>query len=152
MLRKLKAFFSEFEQTQSHSGQQLQIAAAALLIELSKADFARDAREQAAIVTAIRNCYQLDEAIAMELLDTAEIASSQATSLYEFTKVINANCDDAEKFTLVCELWRVANADGNIDKYEDNLIRKVADLIYLPHSQYIRAKFEALGQLSPSND
>jgi uncharacterized tellurite resistance protein B-like protein len=152
MLRKLKAFFSEFEQTPSHSGQQLQIAAAALLIELSKADFVRDAREQAAIVAAIRNCYQLDEAIATELLGAAELASSQATSLYEFTKVINENCDEAEKFRLVCELWRVANADGNIDKYEDNLIRKVADLIYLPHSQYIRAKFEALGQLSQSND
>lgn len=146
MLRKLKAFFSEFERANSHSAQQLQIAAAALLIELSKADFARDPREQTAIVAAIRNCFQLDEAIIAELLTAAESASAQATSLYEFTRVVNDNCDDAEKFGLVRELWRVANADGNIDKYEDHLIRQIAELIYLPHSQYIRAKLEALGK------
>jgi uncharacterized tellurite resistance protein B-like protein len=123
MLRKLKAFFLEFEQADSHNAQQLQIAAAALLIELSKADFARDPREQAAIVTAIRNCFQLDESIVGELLAAAENASEKSTSLYEFTRVINDNCNDAEKLNLVRELWRVAASDGNIDKYEDHLIR-----------------------------
>ena len=152
MLRKLKAFFSEFEQDTSHSAQQLQIAAAALLIELSKADFARDPREQSAIMAAIRNCYQVDEATLAELVREAETASAKSTSLYEFTRVINAHCDEIEKFKLVLELWRVANADGNIDKYEDNLIRKIADLIYLPHPQYIRAKLEALGKLDSEAD
>lgn len=150
MLRKLKVFFSEFEQNNSHSEQQLQIAAAALLIELSKADFARDPREQTAIAAAVRHCYQLDESILNELLTTAETASKQATSLYEFTRVINAHCDESEKYRLILELWRVANADGNIDKYEDHLIRQIADLIYLPHSHYIRAKLEALA-LSNAN-
>lgn len=152
MLRKLKAFFSEFEQDTSHSAQQLQIAAAALLIELSKADFARDPREQSAIMAAIRNCYQLDESTLAELVREAETANAKSTSLYEFTRVINAHCDEIEKFKLVLELWRVANADGNIDKYEDNLIRRIADLIYLPHSQYIRAKLEALGKLESEAD
>jgi uncharacterized tellurite resistance protein B-like protein len=150
MLRKLKAFFSEFEQDSAHSEQQLQIAAAALLIELSKADFVRDPREQAAIAAAVQRCYQLDEAILSELLSTAETANAQATSLYEFTRVINDRCDETEKYGLIRELWRVANADGNIDKYEDHLIRQIADLIYLPHSLYIRAKFEVLA-LSNAN-
>ena len=87
-----------------------------------------------------------------ELLAEAETASAKSTSLYEFTRVINAHCDEMEKFKLVREFWRVANADGNIDKYEDNLIRKIADLIYLPHSQYIRAKLEALGKLGSAAD
>jgi uncharacterized tellurite resistance protein B-like protein len=147
MLRKLKAFFSEFEQADSHDEKQLQIAAAALLIELSKADFIRDPLERAAIVTAIRNCYTLEESMIEELLASAEQASRQSTSLYEFTRVINDRCDENEKFKLIRELWRVANADGNIDKYEDNLIRRVADLIYLPHSLYIKAKLDALNTL-----
>ncbi|MDB6060451.1 MAG: hypothetical protein JWM78_554 [Verrucomicrobiaceae bacterium] len=144
MLSKLKAFFSEFEEQDSHSEQQLQIAAAALLIELSKADFARDPREQAAIIAAVGNCYGLEESAVKELLQEAENASAKATSLYEFTRVINSQCSDTEKFKLVCELWRVANADRHIDKYEDHLIRQIADLIYLPHSEYIRAKLEIL--------
>ena len=149
MLRKLKAFLSELEQSGSLGVQKLQVAAAALLIELSKADCKRDPREQSAIVAAINRYYQIETSTVDELLAEAESASAKSTSLYEFTHVINSHCNEMEKFQLVRELWRVAIADGTIDKYEDTLIRKVADLIYLPHSQYIRAKLEALGKLNP---
>jgi len=145
MLRKLKALFADFEQTEHHSELQLERAVVALLIELSKADFQRDPREQKAIAAAIRHCYPREEVLIEELLAEAESASAASTSLYEFTRLINASCSDVEKYQLMRELWRVAFADGNIDKYEDALVRRIADLIYLPHSEYIRAKLEVCG-------
>ena len=50
-----------------------------------------------------------------------------------------------EKFVLIKTLWRVAAADGDIHRYEDHLIRRIADLLYVPHSDFIRAKLEVLG-------
>jgi uncharacterized tellurite resistance protein B-like protein len=144
MLQRLKELFSIDALPDSHNTQRLELAAAALLIELSKADYRRDAREQQAIVAAIRSTYHLDEATIGELLRDAEIASDSATSLYEFTSVINSQCSEQQKYDLVCALWRVANADSNIDKYEDHLIGKIADLIYLPRSLFIRAKLAVL--------
>jgi uncharacterized tellurite resistance protein B-like protein len=37
-------------------------------------------------------------------------------------------------------MWELAFADGDLSKYEEYVIRKVADLIYVSHSEFIRAK------------
>ncbi len=147
MLQKLKALFADIDRVAPPSQRELQLASAALLIEISKADHQRDAREQAAIVAAIRSTYNLDNATVDELLNDAEAASDNAPSLYDFTSVINECCSEEEKYTLVRECWRVAFADGNLDKYEDHVIRKIADLIYLPHSLSIKAKLEVKAKL-----
>jgi len=144
MLQRLKDLFSIEATSNADNARRLQLAAAALLIEMSKADYQRDIREQQAIMTAIRNTYRLDEAALAELLNEAGVASDRATSLFELTSVINENCSEQEKYDLVCELWRVAHADGNVDKYEEHLLGKIADLIYLPRSLYIRAKLSVL--------
>lgn len=145
MLSKLKELFALPEPDSEQLERRRQLAAAALLIELGKADYRSDAREQAAIAQAIRDCFQLDEATIADLLADAAGASNRSTSLYEFTSVLNESWSDAEKYQLIRQLWRVAAADGNIDKYEDHLIRKVAELLYVPHQQFIHAKLEVLG-------
>lgn len=142
MLQKLKALFADVDRTAPPSERELQLASAALLIEISKADQQRDAREEDAIIAAIHATYGLDKTSVEELLREAYDASDNAPSLYDFTSVINESCSEEEKYKLVRECWRVAFADGNLDKYEDHLIRKIADLIYLPHSLSIKAKWE----------
>ena len=67
----------------------------------------------------------------------------EATSLYEFTRVINDHYGPEEKLTLIASMWQVAYADGDLDKYEEHLIRQVAELTYVPHQDYIRCKLEA---------
>jgi len=146
MLSKLKELFALPEPSHENIERRQQLAASALLIELGKADYRSDARERAAIMEAVRSCFKLDEATIAELLVDAETASRRATSLYEFTSVLNESCSDAEKYELIRQLWRVAAADGDIDKYEDHLIRKVAELLYVPHQQFIHAKLEVLGE------
>lgn len=146
MLSKLKELFAQPEPSHESLERRQQLAASALLIELGKADYRSDTREHNAIVEAIRGCFQLDDTTIAELLADAENASRRATSLYEFTSVLNESCSDAEKYELIRQLWRVAAADGDIDKYEDHLIRKVAELLYVPHQQFIRAKLDVLGE------
>lgn len=150
MLDAIKKFFTselsiaEEEDIESR----LQLASAALLIELSRADFEYSSEELNAIEQALRNKFSLDEEQLVTLIALAEQENREATSLYQFTSLINDNYSAQQKFQLVKVLWEVAIADGEISKYEDHLIRKIAELIYLPHSEFIRAKVAVLGDQS----
>ncbi len=146
MLAKIKQFFSvELDINNGDNQEQtLQLAAAALLIELSRADFEQDPQEQSAIEAALKKCFTLDSQQLQSLIDLAEQENREATSLYQFTSLIKDNYDMPQRFQLVKMLWQVAVADGEVSKYEDHLIRKISDLLYLPHSEFIRAKLEIL--------
>lgn len=146
MLNKFRDFFStelarEENETLSHD--QCQLATAALLIEVASADRDFDAEELKTLKSILAGKFNLDDGQLQELTDLAESEKEQATSLYQFTQLINNDCNPDEKYHLMKAMWEVAYADGNIDKYEEHLIRKVADLIYVPHNEFIRAKLEA---------
>jgi uncharacterized tellurite resistance protein B-like protein len=84
--------------------------------------------------------FELSSAEVEELLKDAEDNADQATSTFEFTRVVKEYFDDAQRVELLLALWRVAYADGVLDKYEEHFIRKVSDLLYVSHSDFIRAK------------
>lgn len=145
MLTRLRSLLTGGnETTEIAPDRRLQLAAVALLIETGRADHARDEREQQAIRTAAKQVFGLQEQELDELVAEAHAQQSAATSLYEFTSLINQHYADGEKYQLIRLMWQVAHADGNIDRYEDHLIRKVAELLYLPHSQFIRAKLSVI--------
>ncbi len=148
MLDKIKQFFITELAIDDTSNQhdQLQLASAALLIELSRADYKREPAEQAAIEAALQKSFDLSEQQLTQLVELAEAENQEATSLYQFTSLIKDNYSMEQRFDLVKMLWQVAIADGEISKYEDHLIRKIAELIYLPHSEFIKAKLQSLEQ------
>lgn len=146
MLAKLKALLTGPEEPAIDPQRRLQLAAAALLIEVAQADHTCDERELAAVRHAARVTFELDEAELDELLSEAHVSHDDATSLYEFTSLINEHFSPEQKFSLVRCLWQVAQADGHIDRYEDHRIRRIAELIYVPHSEFIRAKLDIIGE------
>ncbi len=144
MLKALKSLFDLGGDDQT-TPSRVEVAAAALLIELGRADYESDADEQKAIIEAVRLGSGLEDAELASLVASAQESAERSTSLYEFTSLINAQYSADEKFALISALWRVAAADGDIHRYEDHLIRRIADLLYVPHSDFIRAKLEVLG-------
>ncbi len=119
------------------------IAGAALLVEMSRADHEVTPVERGAIERALRHVFELDAAAADELYREAERHADEATSLYEFTRLINDHFRPEEKEHLIELLWFVAFSDGALDKYEEHLVRRVADLIYVSHGAFIRTKHRA---------
>ena len=119
-----------------------QLAVAALLIEMSRADFDVKAVERSAVTDAIERVFNLSSEETRELIRLAEAEADHATSLYEFTRLINAHFTAEQKYHVIELLWRVAFADGKVDRYEEHLVRKVADLIYVPHSTFIKTKHQ----------
>lgn len=144
MLSTLKNLFSEppgdAEVDEEHTRQ---LAAAALLIEVARADFTQDANEERAMAGLLKNSLGLSEVEINSLLERASDEVDSATSLYEFTRLINDHYDIDAKRALVTDMWRVAYADAELDKYEEHMIRRVAELIYLPHEEFIRGKLAA---------
>ena len=144
MIAALKALFEPPAQdTDALRDHRTRLAAAALLIETARSDFTQDASEEAALEKLLSESLQLPKAEVHALILAAEKQVDEATSLYEFTRVINDYYGQQQKLNLVNAMWVVAYADGDLDKYEEHLIRKVADLIYVPHQDYIQSKLNA---------
>ena len=147
MFAKLAGLFATTDApTEADEKQLSQLAATALLIELCRADNNVDEVEIAEVIAIAQATFDLNEQQAQTLLSEAQQKNDQVTSLFEFTEVINQHFNKAAKYQLIKNIWQVAYADKKIDQHEDHLIRKVADLIYVGHSDFIRAKHEVLAE------
>ncbi len=144
MIGPLKDLFCKPDGNEQHSLQQTRrLAAAALLVEVARADFTQDAAEEQSMASLLTNTLGLDPAEVDALMSRADEAVDEATSLYEFTRLVNEHYDASGKRALIQSMWQVAFADASLDKYEEHLIRRVAELIYLPHEDFIRTKHAA---------
>jgi len=145
MISSIKKFFEKNLQLDSSSsatdkGTRLPLATAALMFEVLKSDKTIDRRELDALLRVLQVRFKLEEAAVEQVMALAEEASHHSTSLYEFTSLINAGYGYEERVQLLENLWQIAFADEHIDRYEDHIIRRIADLIHVRHSDFIRTK------------
>ncbi|RYY74931.1 MAG: TerB family tellurite resistance protein [Gammaproteobacteria bacterium] len=145
MLSKISAFFERHLQPAgdvsaalSHS--QKQLAIAALLIEVAMADHVFSEGEMLSLQHHLKQKFTITDAQLAELIDLARDESAEATSIHQFTSLIHQHCTPQEKFELLVSMWELAFADLELSKYEEYVIRKVADLIYVSHAEFVRAK------------
>jgi uncharacterized tellurite resistance protein B-like protein len=124
----------------------LQIACAALLIEMIRVDHKITDDEIASLKKILRQHFSLQAGEEDELIDLAERERDNATDYFQFTSLINQHYSQQQKRQLVTRLWQLANADNHIDKFEEHLVRKLADLLHVPHAAFIRSKYEALSR------
>jgi uncharacterized tellurite resistance protein B-like protein len=122
-----------------------QLSTALLLIEIARADLDIGEAERRAIVGALGDRFGLPEGDAAALAEEAQRRAQEAVSLYDYVRSLNAALDGDSKRWLMEALWRIAYADGRVDKYEEHLLRKLADLLYLSEKDYVRAKLSAAG-------
>lgn len=123
-------------------------AATALLLEIMAADQSWDDRERQKIFELLQDELGVSAEDCQTCLIMAEQDHADSNDLYRYTRVINDHYGEDEKFKLVILLWKVAYADGDLDRFEEHLIRKIADLIYVPHKDFIAAKLHAQRDLS----
>ena len=151
MIQALKSLFENPARDCPESESRgLNLAAAALLVETAIANFHQDDVEIQKMMELLASSLKLGKAEVEDLMVAAEKRVEDAISLYEFTRVINDHYSAEQKLRLVRARWTVAYADGNVDKYEEHLIRQVSELIYVPHSDYIHSKLSVREEFSPA--
>ncbi|HEY5604553.1 MAG TPA: TerB family tellurite resistance protein [Gammaproteobacteria bacterium] len=155
MLNAIKKFFEDHIQTPAVSTNaspqhRLQIAAVALLLETARADFHVHDEELEAVARHAQVFFALEESETAELVKLAEQEAQNATCYYEFTSLINKGFSQEDKIKMIELMWRIAYADKELEKYEEALVRKIADLLYVPHAAFIAAKHRVLSSIGQS--
>ena len=119
------------------------LAAAALLVEVIQSDDRVSEQESETLLDSIAKQFDLAPEEAKRLLALAREETQSATDLHQFTSLINRQFSPEQKIALVEDLWRAAYADQTLHKYEEHLIRRIADLIHVSHTALIAAKHRA---------
>lgn len=130
--------------------ERLQVAMAALLLEMAHADAQFHEMEGVLVRDLLQQKFELTAEAVAELLQLAQQERESTLDLFHFAREINASFTREEKLEVMEGLWRIIYADGVLDKYEDYLVRKLATLLRLSHQEMIGAKVKVLDQLRPN--
>lgn len=141
MLTKLRKFLLGPE-TSDPSAQSaaLPMAAAVLLVDVARADYEDSAEEYRVLKQKLIKLFDLQRDDVQQIIDQAKNDLDRSVSLHEHFDLINTHYSADEKIKLIQALWQVAYSDGELHHYEEHLIRRIADLLYVPHREFIRTK------------
>lgn len=146
----LKSLVSALDGSKSASGEREplnpEMAAAVLLIAMERADFDSTEDERAEIKHLLATHFQLPEGELESLLVKAEQEVGESVSFYHYVEHLNSELEYDDKCRVLTMLWKVAYADGELDPFEEQLMRRMADMLYLSHSDYVRTKLQVTGQ------
>lgn len=148
MILRIKQFFETrltitIESTRTEIERKLKLTCAMLMLEMIYVDENADEAEKKVIRRILQQQFGLSEDETEELLELAHEEKLDATSYYKFTSIINENYSQDQKIKLVEQLWEIAYADKTIDRFEEHLVRKLAELLHVPHKHFMQAKHRA---------
>jgi len=123
--------------------QAIRMATAVLMTEVARADFQYDEAELDVLLELITNTFQISVEDAVDLANEAADTAEDYVALHSFTQLLNNSLSEPEKEHIVSLLWRVAYADGRLDRYEDSLVSKIGALLYVSRGRVMRLKHEA---------
>ena len=121
----------------------IRMATAVLMIDVARADHVFDETEFDSVLQLIESHFNISPESAVEIFNDASEEAEDLTSLHDFTQLLHGNLDEAEKSRIVALLWRIAYADGRLDKYEDSLVLKISDLLHVSRGRVMRLKHDA---------
>ncbi len=146
MLKKLNDFLNSITAVSNNNAQQaptLEVACAVLLCEVMRADHDNTKQELDTLKHLISTQFSLTEEQVSAVISLAIELSENASDFYQFTKVVNEHYSLEERIKIVSLLWQVAYADGELDNIEEHIIRRIADLLHLRHTEYVATKIDA---------
>jgi uncharacterized tellurite resistance protein B-like protein len=121
----------------------LRLATAVLMIDVAQADYVFDEVEFDQVLKLVEEQFDLSPEEAAELVNEAGEKADDIVSVHEFTKLLHEHLTEDEKAQIVALLWRIAYADGRLDKFEDSLVLKISDLLYVSRGRVMRLKHDA---------
>ena len=121
----------------------LRLATAVLMVDVARADYVFEESEFDQVLKLIEQHFDLSPEAAAELVNEAGDKAEDIVSVHEFTKLLHENLTDDEKAQIIALLWKIAYADGRLDKFEDSLVLKISDLLYVSRGRVMRLKHDA---------
>ncbi len=138
-----QAFVDSDDASAEHQEEAIRLATAVLMVEIARADYDFDDDEFSKLLDLIQLQFGLSAEDATQLANEATEVAEDAVSVQEFTSELHKNLTEEAKESVVALLWRIAYADGRLDKYEDSLVLKISDLLYVSRGRVMQLKHEA---------
>ena len=148
MLNQIKLFLENhltLTDSEDKTEEQLRLASVSLFMEMLRIDDKYEPQDRELILRLVQKNFSLNAEQASSLIESAEQQSKQATDYFQFTSLINKQCTLEQKISLIESLWKIAYSGGILDPEEEYLVRKIADLLYVPHVDFIMAKYRVNG-------
>ena len=139
MLDMLRNLFREDQQTAEIDPA---LAAAALLFEVAWADHTISAEELAALKRVMQSQFEVDAEQLQQIIADTELVHESSVGVFPYTRAINEQLDQTAKIAIIRSMWQVAYADTTLDVFEEHTIRRIADLLYVSHKDFIATKLE----------
>jgi uncharacterized tellurite resistance protein B-like protein len=146
VLKSIREFFERNLATAGDTGPRrhtIELATAALLIEVVRCDTVITDEERRSVQDAVREKFGLPAEEAETLIRLAEDEVAQANDLFQFTSLINRDFTQQQKQRVIELMWRAALADARISAHENHVLRRIAELLHVTHGDYIAAKTRA---------
>lgn len=143
MFQSLKDLFAGVRQAETPA---LDLSGAILMLEVACSDFTLSESEMKILRTRLSARFGLENSVLDSLIEEAMQQHDLTVSLREHIEVLNANYGPEEKRRFMVDLWQMAYADGELHHYEEAVIRRLADLLYIPHRDFIRTKHQVTAQ------
>jgi len=118
----------------------INLACAIILLEVSYSDFEIKDTEVEKMLKFFETGLNLSKEKSLWLHMEAQKLHKDTNCLRKYIKLINDTYTKEEKINLINIAWKIARADNEIDKYEEHRIRKISELLYLNHSEFIKEK------------
>ncbi len=133
MFESLRNFVADFVEGDRHPSQfaddDYRLAAVALLVHAATIDGEMLGAERDKLHAVVKRRFNLDDALADELIDKATAAEHESVDLYHFTSLLNRVVDEEGRARIIEMMWEIVYADGRRDELEDNLLWRAADLL-----------------------
>ena len=144
MLKTLQSlFFPDQPATETTLEIRVDAAVAILLMEVARADFDIAEEELDVIRRTLVDDFGMENEAADDLVHQAAEEVDDSTGFFPFVRLLNERLDPGQKRQVIETLWRVAYADAGKHHLEESIIRQIADLLYVPHSEFVRARVRA---------
>lgn len=147
-IEKLSNGVNPSNSEQEKHNHEIQIATAVLMLDLMGIDDDHSPQETMAITAALQDKFKLSHDEIQNILTLGRLKAEEATDFHEFTSLINQHFEYDDKIHIIEQLWSIAYADSKLHRYEEHSIRKIADLLYVSHADFIATKHKILSSIA----
>ena len=149
MLQKIKRFFDDNVLTHSNtnnvdSEHAVRLAMASLMIEVAESDYHDAPEEREAVINIVKDSFDLSVTETNQIVELARQEHADSIDYFQFTSLINQHYSATQRIELIEKLWQIAFSDHVLDKHEEHVIRRIADLIHVAHSDFMKTKLKVM--------
>lgn len=147
MLGQLKSLLrntlGDTVQTRNDLEHDVRLACAVLLVDAARADHEEGDEEMRTVERLLKTRFELTQEETDALVRHANDELDHTVALQGFTRQLVDTLSEDERGAVVGMLWDVVYADGVVHHWEEHLVRRIADLLYVPHLEFMRLKHAA---------